>query len=610
MTNDNATKRAHAHPPAAATPARRSGAQGTPQAEHLRRIHAQRAVFGVLAGLIIPMVGFAPASAQELPPGADPTTINEALRRRQEALKPQRRKAPDGPVINARPLVFDPLNDTGATFVLNGVNFDESAFLSPDRLEAIAAQYLGRTVSFSDLNALVGEVNALYDAGGYLTARAVLAPQRIENGIIKITLVEGVIEDVTIDGNDYYRSTFITNRLPLEEGTPVDLPALERKLLRLNRMSSAAVIADLKPGEAFGTTDIMLRVQEPRRNQFDVFTDNNGFDSTGEWEVGAIARRFGLLTSDDQLSGFLSAAEGALAGSVAYSMPLGRRGARVGLSYAGGQTEVVNGPFAELAVEGGSSTFSANASLPLYVGRTVFLNVGGSVSQANAQTSVDGVDTSDTDATIAELSFNGDIVRGKTMALFRVSGLMADTEEQLFSDARDVTIFRGSAALWRQFTSRTRASVDLQWQHTDDFDLPGILEFQIGGANSLRAFAPGTLAGDSGLLARFQVDQDLRVGTRNDVSVFAFYDFGQVDAAFPAIDRNTSGEALNPPDLTDENGELPIDNLALSGAGVGFRMNRTDRATLSGSVAVPLDDADLPEAADVRAFVNLTVRFR
>ncbi|MEM9837714.1 MAG: ShlB/FhaC/HecB family hemolysin secretion/activation protein [Pseudomonadota bacterium] len=568
----------------------------------------ERLLFTSLAALALPVIGFTPVYAQDLPPGADPTTINEALRRRQEALEPQRR-APSGPVINAKPLVFDPLNDTGATFLLNGVTFDESAFLTQRELAAIAAPYLGKTVSFSDLNALLAEVNALYDAGGYLTARAVLAPQRIEGGIIKVTLVEGVIEDVILDGNQYYSTGFITNRLRLEEGAPVDLPELERQLLRFNRMSNAAVIADLQPGDAFGTTDITLKVQEPRRNQLDVFVDNNGFDSTGEWEIGAVGRRFSTLMTDDLVSGFISAAEGALAGSVAYSIPVGRRGARFGVSYAGGQTEVVNGPFADLSVEGNSSTFAANASLPLFVGRTFSLNLGGNVSQANAQTSVDGVDTSDTDATIGELSVNGDIIRGKTMALFRVSGLIADTEEKLFDDTRDVTVFRGNAALFRQFTPRTRATIDMQWQHTEDMDLPGILEFQVGGANSVRAFAPGTLAGDSGLTTRFQVDQDLRIGTQNDVAVFAFYDFGQVDVAFPPIERNTSGEAMNPPDLTDGTGELSVENLAISAAGVGFRMNRTDRATLSGSVAVPLDDADLPEAADVRAFVNLSVRF-
>lgn len=527
------------------------------------------------------------ASAQtvpptDLPPGADPARINEELRRRQEELRDTRPDAAPETVTDAEGFEFDPLDDTGVSFPLTDVQFDESAFLSQAELDAIAAEFVGRDVTFTDLNALLARVNKLYDEGGYLTARAMLAPQRIENGVIKVTLVEGVVEDFDVSGATYYDPAFVADRLAVPSGTVVDLPELERQLLRFNRLNHAKVLADLKPGSAFGTTDVTLVLQEPKRNQLDLFIDNNGFDSTGELEAGAIGRRHRVFRDDDQLSGFIVGADGSLSGSVSYSMPLGKRGARAGLSYVRGQTEVVNGPFRDLSVEGVSDTIALTTSFPLMFRSNRYVSGDFTVSRTSALTTVDGVDTSDSDIVQAEAGLNADFVSPKNTVILRASGLVANADEQLFDDSRDITLMRGAALFSRQLTPKTRGNVNLQWQYAFEDDLPGTLEFQLGGANSIRGFDPGTVAGDSGYFAKFQLDREVRRGDLYSVDIFGFYDLGEVQSLFPTVN--------------------------LSAAGVGARLSRGQRISFSGSVGVPVEDGDLPEQSDVRAFVSLTVK--
>ncbi|WOI52405.1 ShlB/FhaC/HecB family hemolysin secretion/activation protein [Parvularcula sp. LCG005] len=531
-----------------------------------------------LAGAMVP----AKASAQDLPPGADPSTINEEMRRRQQETRDAGTSQIDDVVTNAQSFDFYPLADTGVSFELTAVTFDPSVFLTIQQLENIAAPYIGNTVTFSDLNDIVAQVNSLYDDGGYLTARAMLRPQRIEDGQVKISLVEGVVEDVTVDGVTTYGADYVTARIKAPPGEVVDLPALEADLLRFNRLNNAKLVADLKPGDAFGTTDIILQLQEPKRYQLDLFVDNNGFDSTGEFEGGAVGRRYSLLTDDDQLNGFVVGAGGALSGSIAYNRPIGFRGARSGLSYVRGRTDVINGPFKALSVEGTSDTVSVNTSLPLLFRRGRFVGTDFSISRTAAETTVDSVKTSETKISMAELGLNADIVAGKTMALFRTSVVTAEADEQLFDDRRNITLLRGSAYLSRQLSPKVRGSLDLQWQHTADEDLPGTLEFQLGGANSVRAFDPGTVAGDSGYFAKLQMDREMIRAETYSLDMFTFVDVGQVESLFPTTQ--------------------------LSAAGVGARWRRGSRVTLSGTVGVPLDDGDLPEQSDVRAFVNLTVR--
>ncbi|RFB06132.1 ShlB/FhaC/HecB family hemolysin secretion/activation protein [Parvularcula marina] len=535
----------------------------------------------ISAGLsAISLVGI--AGAQDLPPGSDPARINEELRRRQEQLRETQPVTERGEVTNAQSFEFDPLKDTGVSFVLNEVQFESSAFLTQAQLDGIAAEYTGREVTFTDLNEMVAKVNALYDAGGYLTARAVLAPQRIEGGVVKVTLVEGVVEDMSVTGNTYYGAEYVAGRLFVPSGTVVDLPELEKELLRFNRLNNAKVMADIKPGGAFGTTDITLIMQEPDRNQLDLFVDNNGFESTGEFEGGAIGRRYRLFRDDDQLSGFIVGAGGSVSGSVSYSMPLGKRGMRGGLSYVRGQTEVINGPFKDLSVEGTSDTIAATASMPLLFRQGRFVGADLTISRTAAETTVDGIQTSDTEIIQAEAGLSADFVTEKNVIVLRTSGLMASAEEQLFDDTRDISLLRGAALFSRSITPKTRGSVDLQWQYAFEDDLPGTLEFQLGGANSIRAFDPGTVAGDSGYFAKVQLDREVHRGEQYALDIFGFYDMGEVQSLFPTVN--------------------------LSAAGLGARLSRGQRINLSGSVGVPIEDGDLPEQSDVRAFVTLSVK--
>ena len=52
---------------------------------------------------------------------------------------------------------------------------------------------IGKNVTFKELQDLIENFNYLYATKGYVTARAFLPPQTIENGVVKINLVEGTV---------------------------------------------------------------------------------------------------------------------------------------------------------------------------------------------------------------------------------------------------------------------------------------------------------------------------------------------------------------------------------------------------------------------------------
>ncbi|QYX57141.1 hypothetical protein K1T73_01630 [Roseovarius sp. SCSIO 43702] len=79
------------------------------------------------------------------------------------------------------------------TFSVDEIEFSESAYLEAEALDAVAAPYEGVPIDLEALDRLLAEVQALYAEAGIITARPILPPQEIRDGILRIELVEARI---------------------------------------------------------------------------------------------------------------------------------------------------------------------------------------------------------------------------------------------------------------------------------------------------------------------------------------------------------------------------------------------------------------------------------
>ena len=172
------------------------------------------------------------------------------------------------------------------TFELAEVHFSDSEILTPEELSAITADYVGKSVTVNDLYAIVKRVNQLYADKGFLTCRAFLTEQKIVNGVVKITLIEGRTGNVTVTGNKHTRESFIRNSFPLKEGEIANTQQLNRRLQLFNRTSDAPLRLVMKAGEKSGTTDYELIIYEPKNQALTLYTDNNGSEVSGRWRAG------------------------------------------------------------------------------------------------------------------------------------------------------------------------------------------------------------------------------------------------------------------------------------------------------------------------------------
>ena len=217
------------------------------------------------------------------------------------------------------------------SFVLEGVSI-----LPVDSVQAVLKFWVGRPVNFDDLQKACDAVVELYRKSGY-TVQAILPPQKIANGVVKILVTEAKLNSVFVDTPNgptrFSKETaaeYITYANPI--GEPLNTLAIERALIILNETPGVMVVSQLEPGEKDGETALRLQLNQPQWYQGKVEANNYGSRSTGS-NQGVIAlsaiNPTGIGDSFS-LNGIYS--EGSQYVQGAYSLPVSRDGLRLGLS--------------------------------------------------------------------------------------------------------------------------------------------------------------------------------------------------------------------------------------------------------------------------------------
>lgn len=160
---------------------------------------------------------------------------------------------PERPVVDPVQPATPPAGQSGladvrGSFVLREVRFSPSALLPKATLDAIAARYQGREVHLAELETLVADVNAAYEAAGISTARALLREQSINEGRVDVTLLEGTLGTLEVTGEGKVPVRFVERRVRQPVGEVVRSDRLRDELIYLNRTTDLQVRALMRPG--------------------------------------------------------------------------------------------------------------------------------------------------------------------------------------------------------------------------------------------------------------------------------------------------------------------------------------------------------------------------
>lgn len=450
---------------------------------------------------------------------------------------------------------------------------DRSEILNEAEIRATLQPFENRSVSLEDLFTAVAALNQLYDQKRMPTARAVLPPQDVRDGVVRIRLVEARVGEVKVESANQVSPAFVRERLRLQQGQLLSVPELESDLIRFNRLHQAQLRANVRAGQTTGTTDLTLESVEPKPYRFSLFTDNAGRTTVGHLRLGVLAQWNGLTGRDDSLALSVVRGQGSESQYVGYSTPLTRDDLRLEASYSEDHINVIRGPFVPLDIGGESSSLTVGLSQPFVVDARRLWRAYARFADRHSKSTFGGFTQQDTHLTVLTLGASGDHQGDGSVWTLDLN--LNVGEKSLGSDQRFVAL-RANTAWLTTLAPRTQLLLRFGLQYSPTELLPSAEQYQLGGSVSVRGYSEGLLTGNSGYLASAELRQQLREPGAGvaapGLTGFAFLDHG---GAFP----------YRPNPLKDV-----TKNDFLSSAGVGMQADWSQRVQARVTLGWPLRD--------------------
>jgi hemolysin activation/secretion protein len=526
---------------------------------------------------------------QVAPPGAVPTP---------EQLKPPVPAAKaDAPALPAP--VARELGKPGDEITLDVTGYDLDPTAPAEvraALPALTKAFVGRQRSYEDLiNATAAVTRFMQRELGFYLGYAYLPEQTPTNGVIRIAVLEGRLDQVILNWPDKMpidKAVVEAYLARLKPGEILRVRDVERIVFLVNDLRGINARFEVKSGRTPGTASLVVTPQPEERLAMRAEVDTLGSRYSGTVRASAL----GIVSSpmgrgDGLVLNALVTQKAGLGFVLAgYTLPVGSDGLKIGTSLSAVRYKLDKAELeSALELSGDATALTLYALYPMIRSRN--LNLFGLLS-------VDGKSFNDKQAVITQtkrisdvqISFSGDarddyLTGGvNTFEVTLLTGKVtlgnrgaANDNPPNFSLAK-----LNATRLQNLVSNRLLMYLSLRSQVAFK-NLDTTEQFQLGGPDKVRAFAPGEGTGDSGISTSVELrflPPDEWFGRVSRELVFSgFVDFGRVKL------RQDPAAAIA---AAIANSTEFVNTVSLSGWGIGAVWDRPRDFALRAYLAWPI----------------------
>jgi hemolysin activation/secretion protein len=493
----------------------------------------------------------------------------------------------------------------GPRFVLTAVAIEGVTAYRPDQLRPLYQDLLGREIALDAVFALAEAVTARYRNDGYTLSQAIVPPQTISAGKVRLTVVEGFIDKVLVEGETRGRAgLFRAWAEKIKASRPFQVAVLERYSLLANDLPGAQVRAVLRPSEETpGAADLVFEV---KHQTFEAAAnlDNRAPKTTGPLQGLVSVTGNSLLGLYDRTTLTYSQAKtrkrSQFAG-IRHDQVLNSEGTGLSLSASYSRSEPGD-VLKDLDLLSVSTALSAEVSHPVIRSRNANLNLSAGFTYREVKSDAVSARLFRDRLSVVSLGVSAvftDPWNGRDAMELRVhKGL--DAFNASVEGDRLLTRADGSGEFVKLTGSLSRTQhlgggLSLYLAATGQLASRALLaseEFAFGGAGFGRAYDPSELTGDRGgaVVAEIRVTGQPDIPILNFYQLYGFYDLGATyDIGVGGSEAKRSGAS----------------------AGLGLRFGLTDYVSgqleLAKPMTRPVSLEDNGKAA--RIFFRLSARF-
>jgi hemolysin activation/secretion protein len=468
-----------------------------------------------------------------------------------------------------------------------------STVFSTADLDQVLAPFTNRSLSFAELFQARSAVTQLYIERGYITSGALIPPQTIQDGIVKIQVVEGRLEAINVTGMRRLNPDYVRDRLPTSKPLNQQRLLEALQLLQLNPLIQN-LSAELAAGARPGTSVLEVRVTEAQTFSTQLIADNGRSPSVGSFRRRLQVNEANLLGQGDGLSVAYSNTQGSNGIDANYTFPINPRNGTLGFSAGFTDSSVIEPPFDFLDIDGNSRYYELTLRQPVVQtpAQEFILGLTAGRRESNISSSVledfgyppsllsPGADQEGR-TRISALQFfqewtarnSREVIAARSQFNLGVGAFNATINE----DDPDSRFFswRGQAQWVRLLATNTLLLLRTDVQLADSALVP-LEQFGLGGQESVRGYRQDALLKDNGALISAELRLPIYRSPQQQL-LLHLTPFVDVGTAW-----NSSGRAESDTNTSDTN--------TLASVGLGLRCQLGDSLIARLDWGIPLVD--------------------
>ncbi|MEM8611528.1 MAG: ShlB/FhaC/HecB family hemolysin secretion/activation protein [Cyanobacteria bacterium P01_H01_bin.105] len=494
------------------------------------------------------------------------------------------------------PAVDAPLPETGPTVtvqefdVLGSTVFDQSDF------DTVLAAFVGRALGIDELQQAADSITQLYLNEGYITSRAVLPNQPVTDGIVKLQIIEGSLEEIRIEEANRL-TNYVRSRINLGAKVPLNQFDLEDQL-RLLRADPLIdnIEASLRAGTGLGQSVLVVRIDEANPIEAHLTLDTDSPVSVGVVRTGANITYRNPFGIGDQIraAAYRATTGGSHLYELSYSAPINAMNGTISARFLPSEFEIISpSELASFDIEGDAQVYELTYRQPLVRNPREEFALSLGFRHRDGDTRIASNDLSSNSTSVVQ--FGQDYLRRDTQGAWALRSQFSLGVDWL--DATNTSSPQADSQFVGWLGQVQRAQV-LNQDHLlivqGDVQLAsdtllGSEQFVVGGRQSVRGYSQNARFGDNGV--RLSVEDRITL-QRNASGAPIMLLSPFLDMA--AVWNTKSGTTVN-------------NDRFLLGTGVGFTYRPTESLDLRLDLGVPLVDID--DSAPQDLFIYLDFDF-
>jgi len=234
----------------------------------------------------------------------------------------------NGNIVKDAPVV----TSESPKFKISKIHFSGNTVLKNKSISKLTAEYEGKELTIEDLLALCDQITEEYRDKGYITSKAVLLQQKVDDETVAITIQEGRYGDITVEGNKWARTSYLKRVLKaynIKPNAVLNVYDLKNSIALLNNSTYMQGDLSIENSKEKNKNDVVLKVEDRYPLDFNIDWNNAGQELAGrERGVFTIAQN-NLTGNGDALSLSAFVSNGTLGTFENYSIPIGTKGTKL-----------------------------------------------------------------------------------------------------------------------------------------------------------------------------------------------------------------------------------------------------------------------------------------